>query len=63
MTAQEEREARETIMQWWDHWRDRIAKGDDVGSRPRDWFEAVLDHKDECIAELEAEVKRLGGKI
>jgi len=30
------------IMEQWDFWRRRIAKGDE-SSAPRDWFESILD--------------------
>lgn len=42
---------REEIMRQWDHYRKRIAEGS-TGSLPRDWFESILDAKDEHIDEL-----------
>ena len=33
---------REVLMKQWDHWRKRIAMGDE-SSMPRDWFQNVLD--------------------
>lgn len=54
LTQQDRADEREVIMQWWDHWRKAIAEGD-KSSRPRDWFEAVLDRFDEEISELIAE--------
>lgn len=36
------------IMEKWDYWRKQIADGN-KSSSPRDWFESVLDNRDEQI--------------
>jgi hypothetical protein len=48
---------RETIMQRWDKWRKRIAKGGVNVSWPQNEFEMLLDAYDEEIARLKAELE------
>lgn len=54
----EETAEREKIMEQWDYWRERIAKGD-KSSAPRDWFESVMSHYECRIEELELQIKFL----
>ena len=48
----------ELVMQQWDYWRKRIAEGDTT-SAPRDWFESIIDSRDEQIDELTAQVEHM----
>ena len=54
---------REIIMEQWDRYRSGIATDNFGGSSaPRDWFEGILDHYDDRIVKLEAELDLINGE-
>jgi len=54
--------SREKVMQSWDYYRQLIANGN-RSSLPRDWFESIIDDRDEKILELERKIEHLNDNI